>query len=116
MPLKLNYSGEAKINSYFEKNIKDTNDSNRFIASFRGRKFNGKNIPLANSDFSNKEISQYEISALKSEIKFDANSILNIKKIDEINKIYHWKFDEEFKSNNEINNINKFIKDLNKFK
>jgi len=114
--MKLYYTGNAEINSYFEKVVEEKlNKTNNLNASFRGRKLNGKEIPLKkNENIDNNN--NNTISAIRSKIKFDNNSKLHIEKIEEINKIYHWKFDEEFKSNNEINNINKFIKDLNKFK
>jgi hypothetical protein len=118
--MRIKYTGNADINIFFENVVKDKLiRSNKLNASFRGRKFNGKEINLyKNNNNDDKDNNVYYISAIKSKIKFDNNSILNIEKIEEIDKIYHWKFDEEFKSNNnnEINNLNKFIKELNKFK
>lgn len=112
--MKLNYTGNAEINSYFESVIDEKFKNEKILkASFRGRKFNGKEIHLnKNNDFN--DYNESDLSAIKAKFFFDKNSEMNVEKFEEIDKIYHWKFDEGFNKN--CFDINKMVKDLNKFK
>lgn len=95
LPVKVDYTGHSKVNTYFDTLIVDkTNgDNSDFTTSFRGRLFNGKKV-----NNQNKFKITHTILSKKDKNKFTIN------RIDEINNFYVWKFDDKF--NNKERNLN----------
>ena len=104
LPVKIDYTGHSKVNTFFDTLIEDkTNGDNfNYTASFRGRLFNGKKVNNQNKYKMNHTVLS----------KIDKN-MFTVKRIDEIENFYVWKFDDKFNNKERNLNFEKILNNLN---
>jgi hypothetical protein len=104
LPVKIDYTGYSKVNTFFDTLIEDKTigDNYNYTASFRGRLFNGKKVNNQNKF----KIHHTVLS------KIDKNKFV-VKKLDGIENFYVWKFDDKFNNNERNMNFEKILNNLN---
>ena len=97
----------VEVDKYFEKNIKENKDESKNYIEvsniFRGRYFNGEKRKVS-------EVDNYGIKYVELHTDKNDPDLRKITNVEDVDNIYHWKFDEFLNDDENICNFDRMMK------